>query len=311
MDFTIAIPTYNGASRLPLVLDRLRLQVDLETVTWEVIVVDNNSTDETKQIVETYQENFPCPLKYCFEPQQGAGYARKLAIQEAESELIGFLDDDNIPNLNWIKAAIEFAQDHPQAGAIGSQIHPDLDQPPHPDLKPLLPYFAICEWGPKPFEYDRMLPPSAGLVVRRQAWLDCVPQKTILNGRSCHSFVTGEDIEALAYIQRQGKWEIWYNPRMEINHKILISRLEKSYLIQFFRGIGFSRYVTRTAGISQKSKCIALLIAYLFSDSYKLLIFLVKISLTTDRHLADRCKYELLMSSLLSPFYLYLKGYFS
>jgi glycosyltransferase involved in cell wall biosynthesis len=43
MDFTIAIPTYNGASRLPLVLDRLRLQVDLETVTWEVIVVDNNS----------------------------------------------------------------------------------------------------------------------------------------------------------------------------------------------------------------------------------------------------------------------------
>ena len=179
MDFTIAIPTHNGASRLPLVLDRLRLQVDLETVTWEVIVIDNNSTDETKHIVKTYEQDFPCPLKYCFEPKQGAGYARKLAIKEAKSELIGFLDDDNIPDPNWIKAAIEFAQDHPQAGAIGSQIHPDFDQPPHPDLKPLLPYFAISEWGQKPFQYDRMLPPSAGLVVRRQAWIECVPEKTI------------------------------------------------------------------------------------------------------------------------------------
>jgi glycosyltransferase involved in cell wall biosynthesis len=309
MDFTIAIPTYNGASRLPLVLDRLRLQVDLETVTWEVIVVDNNSTDETKQIVETYQENFPCPLTYCFEPQQGAGYARKLAIQEAQSELIGFLDDDNIPNLNWIKAAIEFAQDHPQAGAIGSQIHPDLDQPPHPDLKPLLPYFAICEWGPKPFEYDRMLPPSAGLVVRRQAWLECVPEKTILNGRTQDNFLTGEDIEALAYIKRKGSWEIWYNPAMEMNHKILISRLEKDYLVNFFRGIGLSRYVTRTAGVSERWKCMGLFILYLFSDAYKLLRHFFHTGFRLKNSVSDRCRYELLVTSLWSPFYLCYKGY--
>jgi hypothetical protein len=46
-----------------------------------------------------------------------------------------------------------------------------------------------------------MLPPSAGLVVRRQAWLECVPEKTILNGRTQDNFLTGEDIEALAYIK--------------------------------------------------------------------------------------------------------------
>ena len=243
MDFTVAIPTFNGASRFPAVLDRLREQQGLEDIPWEVMVIDNNSTDETKQVVESYQANFPCPLRYCFEEKQGAGYARKLAIREAKSELVGFLDDDNIPELNWIQTAIEFAEKHPQVGAIGSQIHGDFDIDPPQELKPLLPYFAISEWGDKPFQYDRMLPPSAGLVVRRQAWIECVPEKTILNGRTKDNFVTGEDIEVLAYIQRKGGWELWYNPKMEVNHKILISRFEKAYLVNFFRGIGLFTFI--------------------------------------------------------------------
>lgn len=243
MDFTVAIPTFNGASRFPAVLDRLREQQGLEDIPWEVMVIDNNSTDETKQVVESYQANFPCPLRYCFEEKQGAGYARKLAIREAKSELVGFLDDDNIPELNWIQTAIEFAEKHPHVGAIGSQIHGDFDIDPPQELKPLLPYFAISEWGDKPFQYDRMLPPSAGLVVRRQAWIECVPEKTILNGRTKDNFVTGEDIEVLAYIQRKGGWELWYNPKMEVNHKILISRFEKAYLVNFFRGIGLFTFI--------------------------------------------------------------------
>lgn len=311
MDFTVAIPTFNGASRVPNVLDRLREQQDLDGIEWEVIVVDNNSTDALQQVVETYQQDFPCPLTYYFEEKQGAGYARKLAIRQALSELVGFLDDDNIPALNWVRTAIEFAQKHPRAGAIGSQIHGDFDVSPAPELKPLLPYFAICEWGNKPFQYDRMLPPSAGLVVRRQAWLDCVPEKTILNGRTKDSFVTGEDIEVLAYIERKGKWEIWYNPLMEVNHEIIISRFEKDYLIQFFSGIGLSRYVTRTAGISEKWKCISLFSIYLLSDTYKLLRHLLICRLNIEKSLNDRCKYELLLSSLWSPFHLYFNNYFA
>lgn len=311
MDFTVAIPTFNGASRLPLVLDRLQEQQGVKDIVWEVIVIDNNSTDHIKTVVETYQQNFPCSLRYCFEEKQGAGYARKLAIREAKSELVGFLDDDNIPEVNWIRAAITFAEKHPRAGAIGSQIHGDFYTPLPQDLKPLLPYFAISEWGDKPFQYDRMLPPSAGLVIRRQAWLECVPEKTILNGRSKHSFLTGEDLETLAYIKRRGKWEIWYNPEMEVNHRILLSRFEKSYLIEFFRGIGLSRYATRTAGISATWKSIGLLFVYLLSDTYKLLIHLLETNFKIDKTISDRCKYELMLNSLLSPFYLYFNGYFN
>jgi glycosyltransferase involved in cell wall biosynthesis len=94
MHVTIAIPTYNGADRLPLILERLRSQTATESIQWEILIVDNNSTDDTAAVVQKHQENwpYPYPLKYCFEPEQGAAFARQRAIQEAEGELVGFLD---------------------------------------------------------------------------------------------------------------------------------------------------------------------------------------------------------------------------
>jgi glycosyltransferase involved in cell wall biosynthesis len=56
MDLTIAIPTYNGESCLPELLNRFENQVETENFAWEIIIVDNNSTDRTSQLVKTYQE---------------------------------------------------------------------------------------------------------------------------------------------------------------------------------------------------------------------------------------------------------------
>jgi glycosyltransferase involved in cell wall biosynthesis len=66
IDFTVAIPTYNGASRLPKLLEKLRSQVNTEHLCWEIIVVDNNSTDDTAKVVQDYQSSWleSVPLKY-------------------------------------------------------------------------------------------------------------------------------------------------------------------------------------------------------------------------------------------------------
>ncbi len=63
-----------------------------------MIVVDNNSTDITAEIVESYQPNWPqsVPLRYAFAPKQGAAFARQRAVEKAKGEFIGFLDDDNL-----------------------------------------------------------------------------------------------------------------------------------------------------------------------------------------------------------------------
>ncbi len=123
--FTVAIPTYNGEKRLPEVLDRLRSQVQADTFAWEIVVIDNNSTDNTAKLVQAYQADWQekFTLKYYFEPQQGAAFARRRAFEVAESTLIGFLDDDNLPAPDWVASAYNFAQKYPLAGAYASQIH--------------------------------------------------------------------------------------------------------------------------------------------------------------------------------------------
>ncbi|MCC5634269.1 hormogonium polysaccharide biosynthesis glycosyltransferase HpsE [Nostoc sp. CHAB 5844] len=313
IDFTVAIPTYNGAERLPELLERLRNQLHTENLTWEILVVDNNSTDNTAQVVQSYQANwqYPYPLKYIFEAKQGAAYARKRAVAEASGKLIGFLDDDNYPLSNWVAEAYNFAQKYPKAGAYASQIHPDWEVVPSEEFqRRIAPFLAITERGDIPLLYEakkKLLPPSAGLVVRRQAWLDAVPQKTILTGRTPGNMLTSEDLEVLCYIQKVG-WEIWYNPKMEISHKIPNSRLQKDYLIPFFRGIGLSRYVTRTANAKYYNKPFVFL-AYLVNDLRKIILHFLKYRGDFKDNLVASCEMQLFLSSFISPFYLWRKGY--
>ncbi|MDP5017015.1 glycosyltransferase [Anabaena sp. UHCC 0187] len=312
LDLTIAIPTYNGEHRLPELLERLRNQINTEHFSWAIVVVDNNSTDNTAKVVKSYQDNWQCPypLYYCFEPQQGAAYARKKAIVEAKSELIGFLDDDNYPNSTWVSAAYNFSQQHPQAGAYGSQIHPNWEVEPTENFYRIAPFLAITERGNLPLLYQaqkKILPPSAGLVIRRPAYLESVPSQTILTGRVSGNMITGEDIEMVSYIQKAG-WEIWYNPDMELYHQIPKVRLTREYLIPFFQGIGISRYVTRMVNIKPIHKPFWLL-AYLANDLRKILLHLLKYRNKIKTDLVAACEMQLYISSLFSPFYLWQNGY--
>jgi hypothetical protein len=321
LDLTVAIPTYNGERRLPEVLERLlsscqhALQAasHTEQFSWEVIVVDNNSTDNTAKVVQAYQANWPkeYPLKSCFEPRQGAAFARQRAFMEARGTLVGFLDDDNLPAPDWVAAACDFARCHPNAGAYGSQIHGLFEVTPPQNFHRLAPFLAITERGSTPLRYElqkKLLPPSAGLVVRKQAWLDSVPCELVLTGRTSESMVTSEDLEMLSHILANG-WEIWYNPAMEIDHKIPHWRLEREYLIPFFRGIGLSRHVTRMLSVKPWQRPVATL-AYMTNDLRKIACHLVKHGTRMRSDLISACEMQLFVSSLVSPFYLWRHGYF-
>ncbi|GAX40092.1 glycosyl transferase family protein [Tolypothrix sp. NIES-4075] len=312
VDFTVAICTYNGENRLPEVLERLRSQVYSPNLRWEVLVVDNNSKDNTAKIVRQYQANWSDsnPLRYLFELQQGAAFARKLAIIESRAELIGFLDDDNLPASDWVAAAYTFAQEHPKTGAYGSQIHADFEVQPPENFQRIAPFLAITERGSLPLLYEprkKLLPPSAGIVVRKQAWLESVPTHSILTGRVTGNMLTGEDLEVLSFIQKAG-WEIWYNPAMEVHHKIPSWRLQRDYLIPFFRGVGLSRHVTRTISIKRWLIPLAVLV-YMANDLRKIFLHLLKYRIKVKTDLVAACEMQLMLSSLISSIYLWKNGY--
>jgi glycosyltransferase involved in cell wall biosynthesis len=314
VDFTVAIPTYNGEQRLPAVLEQLRSQLVPDHLIWEVLVIDNNSADRTAEVVRFAQATFPVPLRYQLEPCPGVGQARQAAIRAAASDLIGFVDDDNLPDPDWVSAAYQFAQLYPQAGAYGSRIRGDFEVPPPQTLRRILPFLAITDRGSTPLKYEphkKLLPPGAGLVVRKQAWLKAVPEAGILStlnfkrsdGNDC-----SEDLEALLFIQRSN-WEIWYNPAMKMMHKIPAWRLEKEYLIPLFRSIGLSRYATRMLSVSPWQRPFIVWV-YLANDLRKVLVHYLKYRTQFHSDLAAACEMQLFVSSLVSPFYLWQKRFF-
>jgi glycosyltransferase involved in cell wall biosynthesis len=309
--FTVAIRTYNGADRLPTLLDRLQAQIDTTEIVWEVLVVDNNSTDQTAAVVQRYQATWSaaCPLKYIFEPEQGAAISRRRAIQAAQGTFIGFLDDDNLPLPTWVAAAHAFAVAHPQAGAFGSRIRGLFEGEVPPNFEKISKYFAIKE-NTQQYCYDtyaKGLPAGAGLVIQRQAWLDSVPAQLVLQGPTGSGLPTkSEEIEALHHV-RQAGWEIWHNPTMQIEHQIPSQRLERNYLLNFFRTLGLSRHRLRMLQFAPWQRPFMTL-TYLISDAYKIIRYFLLhyANLTTD--VVTACEMQTLVGSFLSPAYLWQRS---
>lgn len=311
IDFTVAIPTYNGASRLPKLLEKLRQQTDLDQISWEIIVVDNNSSDNTIQVVQDYQENWllGVPLTYILEPQQGAAYARLRAVQAAQGEFIGFLDDDNLPNPDWIAQAYSFAQEHPQAGAFSGQIHGDFEVEPPENFQRIQAFLAIREHGSTPHQFEPQnlrLPPAASLVVRKKAWCETVPSRPTLTGKLPGVMIQGDDYEPLLYMYKAG-WEIWYHPDLHTYHQIPHWRLEREYLLSISRGCGLATCQLRMINATPWQKPV-IFIRTLLGNLRRLISYIIMYRWQVKRDLIKACELEFFWGGFLSPFYLWRKN---
>jgi glycosyltransferase involved in cell wall biosynthesis len=297
MDLSVVICTYNGEHRVGKVLDGLRSQ-KTDSITWDIWVIDNNSKDQTRQVVEAYPE-----VRYMFEPRQGAAFARSRAAKEVSGQWIAFIDDDAIPDENWVMQAYQFSQTYPQIGAFGGQIHAQYEVEPSDEVKKVAVYLAIIERGSKPHRYDRVLPPGAGLVVRRQVWLEHVPDNPDLIGRTTGEMLASEDIEVVLHIQKAG-YEIWYNPEMHLYHQIPVWRTERAYLLKLIKGVGLVRHRIRMIRWEAWQRPFVTP-GYVLNDFRKLVMHWVKFGVFgRSQSLEVACEQQLLVSSLVSPFYL-------
>ena len=122
-DISVILPTRNRAQSLREALERLAAQETGSRFTYEVVVVDNGSTDDTRQVVERLQATSPVPLRYFYEGQRGKSPAMNAGIREARGRIFAFTDDDIVTTPTWLLAFWTcFAEEH--ADAITGKIVP-------------------------------------------------------------------------------------------------------------------------------------------------------------------------------------------
>ena len=128
-DISVVIPTYNRGSQLRPLLDAL-LQQDARGVRYEIIVVDNNSRDNTAAVIEEARSSDDKGLiRHYFDSRQGVSYARNTGINHARAPIIAFLDDDGVPSPDWVYSMKRAFEEYPQADCIGGRVKPVWNKP--------------------------------------------------------------------------------------------------------------------------------------------------------------------------------------
>ena len=306
LDFTIAIPTYNGASRLPPLLERLQQQANVSQLSWEIIVVDNNSQDDTAQVIKLYQDNWQqkYPLKYFLETKQGAAFARLRAGKEAKGKLIGFIDDDVLPDENWLIEAWKFGCDRPHIGAYSGSIYGEFESQMPENFDEISGFLAIRKYGNQAQLFDASnlrVPPTASLVVNRQAWQESAPKNPVLIGRVGGKMLGGEDYEMLIHIHNAG-WEIWYNPAMNSYHQIPSWRLERNYLLALAYNSGLTTCYLRSLSAPPWQKPL-IVIKIILGSLRRLLLIAIKYQGRINSDLVAACKWQFFWGNIVSVFY--------
>lgn len=124
MDLSIIICTYNRSQSLYKTLESLEYMIVPEGVNWEVLVVDNNSKDKTREVVEDFSRRGALNLGYLFEARQGKSFALNRGIESAKGEIIAFTDDDVLVDKGWLVAIITATRQYQDYDGFGGRIVP-------------------------------------------------------------------------------------------------------------------------------------------------------------------------------------------
>lgn len=247
LDATVLIATYNRAPLLDETLEWLRRMKVSPQLRWEVIVVDNNSSDDTRAVVERHMAAFPVPLRYLFEQQQGRSSALNTGIAAASGAVLAFTDDDVRVADGWLDAACAPLLGPDESIAYtGGPVRPIWEVPPPAwlDLSrgDLWGTIAIQNHGEAAFVYEegRKVPLGANMAARRSLFARIGGFRPDL-GRTGGRLVLGQEVPELLLRARAAGMRGMYVPAMSVDHHIPAKRLTRAYFRKWWFGKGVSR----------------------------------------------------------------------
>jgi len=240
MTFSIVIATYNRARTLAETLNSLAAL--RPSGDWEVIVVDNNSPDHTRAVVEHASAAFPAPLRYAFERAQGRSAALNKAFSLASGDIVVTTDDDVRVAADWLDR-IESGLDTLHCDYVGGRVLPLWESEP-PRWLPrtngqLWAVIALLDYGSAPVRYGSRVPLGVNMAIRRAA-LERVGGFDPRIGRKAGTLL-GQEVREWCLRAHAAGIVGYYVPDIVVQHLIPPDRLTKKYFRRWFYWRGISR----------------------------------------------------------------------
>jgi glycosyltransferase involved in cell wall biosynthesis len=234
VNITVILCTYNRCQSLVKALDSVALSRLPESVGWEVLVVDNNSNDQTREVVKDFCRKHPGRFRYMYEPQSGKSYALNSGIRATTGDVLAFMDDDVIVEPDWLHFLTARLQNGQWAGA-GGRILPEWNCPP-PRWVPLempnaLAALALFDLGLEPGPLAE--PPFGTNMAFRRAMIEKYGGFRLDLGPRPGSEIRAEDTEFGSRLLRAGE-QLWYEPSAVVHHPVPPQRLQQQYFLRWW-----------------------------------------------------------------------------
>jgi glycosyltransferase involved in cell wall biosynthesis len=235
-DATVIICTYNRAGLLREALRALGAQRTVADLQWDILVADNNSADNTKDVVHDFQSVAPVPVTYLFEGRQGKSFALNSAVEAAQGKILAFTDDDCRPEPSWVQDSVNTLTRW-KADGVGGRILPNWSAPPPSWLaldRHLWTSLAILddnevrrvELGPWQ-RANGFRVWGANMSFRRTAFEAVGGFDSMLGGQGKRRY-SHEDVEFVRRVVEAGR-TVMFDPTPTVWHWVGPERMRKSY----------------------------------------------------------------------------------
>lgn len=252
---SVLICTYNRAALLEETLAALCRSRVPEGCTFEILVVDNNSSDDTPDVVHRAAGQALWPVRYLMERSQGKSFALNRGLSAACGEIVALTDDDVLPAEDWLVRIAQHFEAEDLVFVFG-KVLPRWEVPPPAELlttpaRDIWGPLALIDYGDTVVRYDaatfrtQRLPIGANLAVRRRALQSIGGWRTDL-GKVDNTLIAGEDHELCVRLYRTGLYSGVYDPAVLVRHFVPACRLTRAYFRRWFYWHG--RTMARMAG---------------------------------------------------------------
>jgi len=249
MKVTVAICTWDRSGLLTKTLENmLQLKAD-ESFSWEMIIVNNNCTDDTDQVIMKFSDRLP--INRVSEPTPGLSNARNAAVCNATGDYIIWTDDDVLVDENWLIAYVEAFNKYPKAAVFGGPIKPWFEgEPPCwiiQGWEHVATSYAVRDLGNSEICFEPkgdLIPYGANFAVRLKEQVENLydPRLGLMEDKR----IMGEEVTVLRQILSVPGAEGWWLPKAKVKHWLPKERQSLQYIKKYYVGRGVTRKLQKT-----------------------------------------------------------------